>query len=92
MTGSVDDRITTREWLSEHKILIWVVALGTLASVWIVPYHRITARAECTRLYAAAHSWKDSSQVDATTVRQWDRFPGLTFRCEVFRRELGKAQ
>jgi hypothetical protein len=88
VSGSTGSRASVVEWLREHKALVWVLVLGTITTAWIVPYHRVTARAECRGLYAKAQTREDTLRVDKSTVRRWDRFPGLTFRCEVFRREL----
>ena len=88
VSGSTRVRASVVEWLREHKVLVWVLVLGTITTAWIVPYHRVRARAECRGLYAKGQTWDDTLRADNMIVRRWDRFPGLTFHCEVFRREL----
>ena len=84
-SGSTRRKASILEWLREHKVLVWVLILGTMGTLWIVPYHRVTAKAECRRLYGKAQTLDDTLRVDKTTVMRWNRFPGLRFRCEVFR-------
>ena len=86
VSGSTSSRASVPEWLREHKALVWVLVLGTVATAWILPYHRATARAECRGRYVKAQTWDDTLRVDNMTVKRWLRFPSiLTFRCEEFR-------
>jgi hypothetical protein len=73
-------KLITRERFEEHKALLLIALIGTIATLGIVPYHRAVARAECRQLYGQAHSWQDTLQIDAETVVLWDRFPDLAKR------------
>jgi hypothetical protein len=80
------------DWVNANRLLLLIVAVGALASLAIIPYHRATARAECRQLYGRATTWADTVQVDHITVDRWDRFPGLVIRCEVIRREIRRPE
>ena len=80
-----------RDWIVEHRLLLVVVVVGALLSLGIVPYHVITSKARCRSLYADAATMPDTLAVDRTIVNQWNRFPGLIIRCEVFRRQVART-
>lgn len=59
------ERLRTWLWLRPWLVpLAFVIALGAVFIYW-VPHQERLERAECTRLYTAAHTLADTLSVDA---------------------------